>query len=290
MNKNFFALTALSALMFMLSACTFNGVSINMNANSVQGSGKIAEEERTVQGFSRVELRSIGNLTITQGEVESLTVKADDNLLPYITTDVVAGTLEISTQQNTNINPSQAIEYHLTVKSLSSVVLSGFGNIDAEKLNSDTLQVKLTGSGDIHIGQLSGKNLTMNLTGFGNISIDSAEVDNPSLDLSGSGDIKIGELNATSLALTISGFGNATVSGSAKNESIKLTGSGNYHGGDLQTEEANVTISGFGNATVWAESTLDLRVTGSGNVEYYGDPRLSQTVTGFGKIKSLGGH
>lgn len=290
MRKSFITLSLLVAVTLVLSACSFNGVSINVNTSTIQGSGKINSEERTVQDFTRVELKSIGNLTISQGDVESLTVKADDNLLPYITTDVVAGTLEIGTKQNTNINPTQAIEYHLTVKSLSSVTLAGFGNIDADKLSSDTLQVKLTGSGDIHIGELTGENLNMNLTGFGNVSIDSAEVAKPTIDLSGSGDIKIGSLKATALALTISGFGNASVSGTTSSETIKLTGSGNYHGGDLQSDEATVIISGFGNATVWAATDLDLRVTGSGNVEYYGDPRLSQTVTGFGKIKSLGEH
>jgi hypothetical protein len=290
MRKSFITLSLLVAVTLVLSACSFNGVSINVNTSTIQGSGKNNSEERTVQDFTRVELKSFGNLTISQGDVESLTVKADDNLLPYITTDVVTGTLEIGTKQNTNINPTQAIEYHLTVKSLSSVTLAGFGNIDADKLSSDTLQVKLTGSGDIHIGELTGDNLNMNLTGFGNVSIDSAEVAKPTIDLSGSGDIKIGSLKATALALTISGFGNATVSGTASSETIKLTGSGNYHGGDLQSDEATVIISGFGNATVWAATDLDLRVTGSGNVEYYGDPRLSQTVTGFGKIKSLGEH
>ncbi len=290
MKKSITILSLLTAMTLILSACSFNGVSINVNTTTIQGSGKISSEDRSVQDFTRVELRSIGNLTISQGDVEALTVKADDNLLTYITTDVVAGTLEIGTKQDTNINPTQTIEYHLTVKSLSSVVLSGFGNIDADKLSSDTLQVKLTGSGDIHIGEVTGENLNLNLTGFGNVNIDSAEVSKPALDLSGSGDIKVGALQASALALTISGFGNATVTGTTSSETIKLTGSGNFHGGDLQSEEASVVISGFGNATVWANNDLDLRVTGSGNVEYYGDPHLSQTVTGFGKIKSLGQH
>jgi hypothetical protein len=290
MKKSFVVLTVLSALTFLISACTYNGISVNVNTTSVQGSGKITEETREVSNFTRVELRSIGNLTITQGSEEALTVSADDNLLPYITTDVVAGTLEISTKSDTNINPTQAIEYHLTVKSLSSVVLAGFGNINADKLSGDSLQIKLTGSGDIRIGELSGENLAMNLTGFGNINVDSMEVAKPVMDLSGSGDIKVGSLKASNLSLSISGFGNATVSGNTDSETIRVTGSGNFHGGDLDSRDAEVTISGFGNATVWAEDSLDLKVTGSGNIDYFGDPRITQTITGFGKIKSLGAH
>ncbi len=199
-----------------------------------------------------------------------MTVKADDNLLPYITTDVVAGTLEIGTKQNTNINPTQAIEYHLTVKSLSSVTLAGFGNIDADKLSSDTLQVKLTGSGDIHIGELTGENLNMNLTGFGNVSIDSAEVAKPTIDLSGSGDIKIGSLKATALALTISGVGNASVSGTTSSETIKLTGSGNYQGAICNLNEAPSSSAGLAMPRLGA-TDLDLRVTWQRQCVVHGD-------------------
>ncbi len=45
-------------------------------------------EARQVSGFSKVELQSSSDLTIRQGDSESLTIKVDDNLLPYITTEV----------------------------------------------------------------------------------------------------------------------------------------------------------------------------------------------------------
>lgn len=290
MKKTFILLTAFTAFTLLLSACSFNGISVNLNTNSVKGSGNVVSEERAVSGFTRVELQSIGDLVITQGNTESLTVAADDNLLPYITTEVVAGTLEIGMKPNTNVDPTKTIQYTLTVKSISSVVLAGFGNITADKLESNALEVKVTGSGDIRIGEVKGETLALKLTGFGNISIDQTAVSRPTLDLTGSGDIKLNGLTANDLALTISGFGNATINGTTDNETIRLTGSGNYHGGDMQTKTAVVTISGFGNSTVWATDSLDLRITGSGNVEYYGSPHLTQTITGFGNIKSLGEH
>ena len=291
MKKSFILLaTAFTAFALLLSACSFDGVTVNVNTNTVKGSGNVVSEERTVSGFTRVELQSIGNLVITQGDTESLTIAADDNLLPYITTEVVAGTLEISMKPNTNVDPTKTIQYTLTVKSIASVVLAGFGNITADKLESNSLEVKVTGSGDIHIGEVNGETLALKLTGFGNIYVDKAVVSRPTLELAGSGDIKVNDLKASDLALTISGFGNATISGSADNEVIKLTGSGNYHGGDIQTKTAAVTISGFGNATAWATDSLNLKITGSGNVDYYGNPRLTQTITGFGNIKSLGEH
>ncbi len=120
MKHLFFTTALLLTLALLLTACSYGGVNISVNSITVNGSGTITTQERTVSDFSKVELQSIGNLTIKQGDSESLTVKADDNLLPYITTDVSGDTLVIGMKPNTNPIPSKTIEYTLTVKSISS--------------------------------------------------------------------------------------------------------------------------------------------------------------------------
>ncbi len=96
----------------------------------------------------------IGNLEIVQGDEESLTITADDNLMEYITTEVEDGALIIGMKPNLSLDPSRTIEYKLVLKSVSSVALSGFGNIDSDGLTSEDLEVKLGGSGDIALGTL----------------------------------------------------------------------------------------------------------------------------------------
>lgn len=279
-----------SIMIFTLSACNVGGVEISMNSQQIKGSGTVTTQEREVSNFTQVELKSIGNLTIKQGQPTSLTIKADDNLMQYITTDVEEGTLEIGMQPNVNVDPTSTIEYTLVVDSLSSVQLSGFGNITADELSGDEINVVLAGSGDITIGTVDATKVNMQLTGFGNITTNEVKTTDSDLSLTGSGDINIGKFNAAKLDATISGFGNASISGSVDDQVFRLTGSGSFKGGDLQSQTANITISGFGDATVWAEQDLDLTITGSGTVNYYGDPHLNQTITGMGKIKSLGSH
>jgi Protein of unknown function (DUF2807). len=289
--KHTLSITAiLLTLALLLSACSYGGVNFSVNTQAIKGSGTITTTERTVSDFSKVELSSLGNLTIKQGDTESLTIKADENLLPYITNEVDGDTLKIGMKPNTNIDPTQTIEYTLTVKSLTGITLSGFGNINADSLSGSDLAVRLSGSGDINVGEIDADSLEMHLTGFGNITVNQVKVANPDLELAGSGDLKINSLDAQKLALTISGLGTATVSGKTTDQTVRLSGSGNFHGDDLQSGSADVTISGLGDATVWATDSLDLNITGSGNVKYYGNPQLSQKITGLGSIKSLGSH
>jgi hypothetical protein len=243
-----------------------------------------------VSNFERVDLRGIGNLEIVQGDEESLTITADDNLMQYITTEMEDDTLVIGMKPNLSLDPSRTIEYKLVLKSVSSVVLSGFGNIVSEGLTGEDLEVKLHGSGDIRLGTLESETLLVRISGFGDFEAQSISADKPTLEITGSGDINVDELAAKTLAVKISGFGDANLSGTTVDQDVMLTGSGNYNADDLESVDAVVKITGFGKATVWAKDSLDITITGSGDVNYYGAPRITQTMTGFGKVNSLGEH
>ena len=277
-------------LAFALSACSVNGYPISVTNEKVNGSGKIVTESRDIADIDKVDLKSIGNLTIIQGDTESLTITADDNLMPYITSDVFNHTLEIGMKPNFSVDPTQTIEYKLTVKSLSSITLSGFGNINAEELSGEDIEVKLSGSGNLTVGNFKSENALLRVSGFGNINVDDMVVDQPTFEITGSGNVKVDKMQAVTLDVNISGFGDADIIGVAKAQNIQIIGSGNFHGQDLESETAKVKITGFGNGTVWAKNALDVVITGSGNLEYYGSPEVSQTMTGFGKVNSLGEH
>ncbi len=288
MFKRLFLISAILGL--ALTACTINGVSIDIPGQRINGSGDMQTETRDVTGFTRVDLQSIGNLTITQGSEESLTVTADDNLLPYIVTKVVNGTLEISARPNVSIDPTRTIEYHLVMKTVEGVQLSGFGNINSEGLKGTDLEVKLSGSGDISIGTIECNSLLVRISGFGNFFSQSVRAKNPVIEITGSGDITVEDMQAEDVSVKISGFGDAAISGKATRQDAQILGSGDYKAGDLESESAAVKITGFGNARIWASETLNVTITGSGNVEYYGSPRITQSMTGFGKVNSIGEH
>ena len=277
-------------LAFALSACTINGHTITISTDRIEGSGKIVTEEREISGVTKVDLQTVGNLTIELGDEESLTISADDNIMPYITSDVFNHTLEIGMKPNLSLNPSNSIEYKLVVKDLSSITLSGFGNITADDLLSEDIEIKLSGSGNLTLGTLRSENALLRVSGFGDINVDKMVVDQPTLEITGSGDIAVEDLQAFDLNLKIEGFGNAELTGKADDQEIQILGSGNYRGRDVESNNAVVKITGFGGATVWCKDTLDVTITGSGDLEYYGSPKVTQTMTGFGKINSMGEH
>jgi hypothetical protein len=164
-------------------------------------------------------------VVITQDGREAVTVRADDNLLPFLTTQVVNGTLRLAKVQNINPRSKKQIEFDISVKKLTSLSLSGAGNISVARLAGKELAVSLSGSGNITTsGQVTGLRLT----------------------LSGAGDLDGAGLQAQQATVTNSGAGRVTVNAS-RQLLVTLSGVGNVE--YLGSPRIQQTISGVGRVT-----------------------------------------
>ncbi len=240
-------LFVLPVIALLLISCSFTTA---LNRQPIRGSGNLKTEQRTVSDIERVSLEGLGDITLIQGNDESLSVEADDNVLPYIETIMRGRELVLRTKDGYTFTNHVTIRYTLHVKNLNAIAISGAGNATAEKL---------------HVGDLA-------------------------LTISGAGNMKISDLQADNLRATASGSGNYDLKGKIKSQNITISGVGNYTAGDLESSDAQVNVSGSGNVTLWADEKLDIHVAGFGTVNYYGNPNVSQSITGGGGVKSLGTH
>ncbi len=69
----------------------------------VVASGKVASESRPVPAFTGIALSLPGKVEVVQGSPASVTVEADDNLLPEIETVVEGGKLRIRFHRDLNV-------------------------------------------------------------------------------------------------------------------------------------------------------------------------------------------
>jgi Putative auto-transporter adhesin, head GIN domain len=208
------------------------------------GSGNVISEQRDVGDFSEVLLSGVGNLHITQTGSESLTIEAEDNILPLLTSEVVGHTLRLGTEPGAHFSPKRPIRYTLTVKDLSAIRISGAGNAEIPALGTPKLQ----------------------------------------LELSGAGNLTVAGLAAESLELSLSGAGSTTCSGEVRSQDIRISGAGSYHGEDLASSTAQAVISGTGSAHLTVSEQLDARISGVGSINYKGDPTVRKSVSGVGRV------
>jgi len=243
-KRIFCVILPLAALLF--AGC--EGIESAINSITIHGSGKPASEKREVRGFHAVRLSGVGELTVRQGGTESLSIEAEDNILPKIVTEVEDGRLTIGVERGVSIRPTLPVRYTLVVTDLTDLQLSGSGKVITGPLQCGDLSVRLSGSGDMQLESLA----------------------------------------ADTLQVSISGSGDIRITGQAARQEIQISGSGDYGGKDLESRSAEVSVSGSGDSTLWVRDTLDVRVSGSGDVAYYGSPAVTRKVSGSGSLRNLG--
>jgi hypothetical protein len=216
--------------------------------NDVRGSGTITEEKRPVSGFDKISLASIGELEIVQSDQEGITVVADENLLPYITTETHGQTLVIDVKPGYNLVPLESVRYVVRVKDLQEVRVSGAGSVKIDGLQANSLNLIASGVGNYTVHDLQADALTARISGTGDISVD----------------------------------------GQVDRLTVGVSGAGGFKSPDLKAARADVKISGLGGVTVWATEALDVNISGAGSVRYYGSPQVNQNRSGVGSVTHLG--
>ncbi len=217
----------------------------------------LVTESRDVSDFDRVTLRDYGDLVITQGDEESLTVEAAPEVLKKIKTEVRDGRLDIQIGATWPEKLVQAITTGLSMKSIKYV-----------------LTVK----------ELTG----LEILGAGRVRLSSIETERLRVILGGAGDIRAESLKADKLGVDLSGAGRVEMAGKVAEQKVVIAGAGNYKAPKLESKKADVDLTGAGKATVWAAETLDVAIQGMGTVDYYGSPTVQKSISGLGTVSSLG--
>lgn len=173
-------------------------------SDSANGSGSVVSESRDVSGFDEVELNGIGNLLIEQTGSESLTVEAEEDVLPKIRTEVENDRLIIGPKPGASIHTTEPINYTLTVDDLSALEVSGSGDVQAEGISTDELAVTVRGTGDVEV---------------------SGRANSQEIDVSGSGNYRAEELESREVAIDVGGAGSAIINVSDELDA-EVSGSG----------------------------------------------------------------
>ncbi len=211
------------------------------------GNGNIRTEKRSTGDFISVKTSGSIDVEINSGDTYAVSVEDDDNILPYIITEVKNGTLDIHYRNNTSVGNDHAKVY-VTAPSLDKVIVSGSADVDIRDVlkNSQKIEVSISGSGNIK-----------------------------------------GALDAPSVSVDINGSGDVNLKGRTKDFDGSISGSGDINCGALQSENATVTVSGSGNVHIFASVHLKASTFGSGDIYYGGNPQNPEIHTaGSGNVQA----
>jgi hypothetical protein len=286
MMNRMFPFIALLLLLISQVACT-----IAIPSGKVQGSGEVIRESRPVEAFDQVNLEGFGEVDIRIGGTQSLVVETDDNLLEYIETRIENDVLILGIKEDAprSLEPSDTIRFEVVTQNLEAVRLSGAGDIQVGDVQEKDFEVNVSGGGNVSLSALDAERLDLLISGAGKINLSTATTQVTNIENSGAGSVNVGNLSGDLLAVLISGAGNCQVdSGQVTRQKVEISGMGSFDAPDLKSNQADLQISGAGGATIWVVEMLDVAISGAGGVQYYGSPELTVDNSGVGKVEGLG--
>jgi Putative auto-transporter adhesin, head GIN domain len=175
---------------------------------SVQGHGHVVSKERKTDSFTGLKVSSGIDVYLKQGDNETVTVEADENLHEYILTEVRGGVLNVYSEYN--IRDAEKKRVYVTMKDVNSVKTTSAGDVIGETpINSDRLELSASSAGNIKL-ETHSKTINIDISSSGDISL-SGETDMLRADLSSAGDLKAYDLKAREADVSVSSAGDADV-------------------------------------------------------------------------------
>ena len=208
-------------------------------------------ENRKLSAFTEISLRIDANVHLLQGNDQSVEVKGKESTLEKLITEVKDRKLVIryptESLFSSKWNPG-AVDIFFTIPQIDGLAVMGSGSIlSDEKIESRILDLTVSGSGDIRIGNLKAEKVSSLLSGSGSLYL-------------------TGQPAASEFKCTLSGSGNVKAAGFSAND-------------------VNIKIGGSGSCWVTASKNLVVRIVGSGSVYYHGNPAVDSNILGSGQIK-----
>ena len=234
----------------LLALLIFNSTAIFSqswwNSKKVKGNGNVVTEKRNVGSFDDVSLSGFFDVILVNGTEGRITLEGEENILPYIITEVKRGTLKIKVKKNTNIRTRRKLTVTVPFEKINGVALGGSGSIISEKT-------------------ISGNVVSVSIGGSGNIK---ATVD------------------AETVKASIGGSGNINLKGNSDNLKCSVAGSGNIRAYGLEVNDLKVSVAGSGDVEATVSNKIKASIAGSGSIYYKGNPKYIDTNSvGSGDVR-----
>ncbi|MFY7670861.1 head GIN domain-containing protein [Tenacibaculum sp. MEBiC06402] len=207
------------------------------NSKKVKGNGNVVTEKRSVGSFDDVSLSGSFDVVLIDGKEGKITLEGEENILPYIITEVKGGTLKIKVKKNTNLRFRKKLTVTVPFEDINGLALGGSGSI------------------------ISKKTIKGNEVG---------------LAIGGSGNIKA-NVKAETVKASIGGSGNIDLKGTSDKLKCSVAGSGNIRAYDLTVSTLRVSVAGSGDVEATVTERIKASIAGSGSVYYKGSAKYIDT-------------
>lgn len=229
-------------------------------------------------------------ITVVQGENESLKVTADKSQINNIQASVSSDQLiiDVARKSKRKIQKDELVIIELQLKALHSLaarhgvykVILGNWKVDGNVF------FKVAGSTVVEMQDLVTNHLELKLAGAVTFSGADLNVEKAELKLAGAVSVNFVEVNAESLEVDLAGSSDIQISGEGALDTLDVNavGASDFVAPKLKSSHVELSLAGASDATVHAVETLDVKAIGASDAIYYGNPKVSEKTVGASSV------
>lgn len=244
-------------------------LAIGLGATQAEAKGQVEEKEVKVGSFDKISTLGSIDVVYSQGQTHSVVIVGERSDIEKVTVDVKGGKLLIEPQtEKKNVGGMTVkmskfkgdVKVKVTSKDLREVMItgsgdfeaatnvvtsnitltvSGSGEMDFKKIETNAAKVSIAGSGDVKVKLMDAKSLNASIAGSGEVEIDqiTAKCDAAKLSIAGTGEMKARLDGCKALECKIAGSGDIELEGKVVDYTSSISGSG-------KIDKEKLTITG----------------------------------------------
>lgn len=160
----------------------------SISFNSVKGSGVAATDVRKLSDFKGVDVGGVFQVEVVSGKEYAVEVDADDNLLPYIKTEVDGDVLKISATER--LKSSTPMRIRVSAPNIESVEASGASKVSVAEIKNSDLRIDTSGASKVQIAGETAS-LTIDVSGASKIDAGDLKAGKANVDASGASSVDV---------------------------------------------------------------------------------------------------
>ncbi len=292
----------------------------NISGEVIEGSGTIATDDRNnLQGFDKIKVSNTIKVELEQSLDFDVEVEADDNILPYIITEVSNGTLHIYLD-NVSVKNPKKLHVYVKMPDITGLKATSSAEIKADRvIKTNDLVIQATSTGDILLGKIKGKSVDIDASSSADIKIDEIFVDtfianasstadifidyiesdkavldagssadieiekiqtmSCNIDSSSTADVEVGAIDTNKIAIDAGSSADVLIAGKTNDLIVRANSSATVDARNLSAKNVDVAASSSGAAMVYPIQKMLANASSSGDIYYYHTPEFIEKDT-----------
>lgn len=253
----------------------------------VSGSGNVITEKREVpKNFDKIRVSSTLKVELEQAPDFEIIVEADDNIIPYIVTEVSGSVLKVYFD-NISVRNIKEAKVYVKMPEISELVASSSSEIKAKKpVKSDDLILKSSSTADIKLSEITAKSVIAESSSSSDIEIGRLYTISFKAQSSSTAEIDIEYIESDKIDLTASSSSDIDLKGKALDLSVKTSSTATVDAKELLVNNAMVSSSSSSKVSVYPIVSLKAKASSAADIYYYNNPKtIEKKTSSAGSVK-----